>query len=1040
MRLHIALVGFVLCVPLLQAQDQPPDRGVKTELVERVFRMENDGHDTATRTVRKRLLSEAGRAKLSPISFNYNAGYQELQIEYCRIIKPGGARISADLSTVTETAAKTGNLIFTNGKVKKLDLPGLQPGDVVEFRFTNRTIHPLKAGDFWRMEYRNPQAESETVVLDLPADREVAFKADPHFPFERKTSNGRTVHQWTLAKEKEPKKEKIAEDEDEPPLFAVSSVRTWKDLGEWVLAFEASRAVVTPEIRQLAEQLTRGKTNPRDKVQAIYQYVSNSIRYLSLSFELGGFQPHFAAETLKNGYGDCKDHHVLFAALLEAVGIKALGILITPGLGTPVPEVPSPDFAHAITLVELEGEHLWLDTTPRLAPMEQLYKMRGKQAFVAEPGKSRLETIPAESPVPDVLHVRIAAKLDAGGAFTTEKTVEARGWFEYLFRGAFASGEDKGTNLLGSISGIERGNNGGASRLVQLSYSHAADLFEPFSTRISRRNPMIVNVGAKEFELWLRSGSLLALAPRQSAYELAKLTGGLLDCEERLDMEVDPVWDVTTPVPVKVARSFGTYESTYVFAEGKLRIERKLHITNREALLKNKPEWAALSRLIDQDRGQSISIRRRSGDALLSAALEGLTARDFYTQGSGAYRDGRFELARDLFLKAAAKDPKQENVWIGVGLAYMELKQFDKAEEAYKKEFANNPQSQYVHRYLGQTYRQQGRYEEAIQEFRQQIEMNPLGAPVRTDLARTFALLGRWNEAAEMYAEAAKLQPKSGAAQAQLGRALLKAGKSDEGRQHFARALELDQGPTTLDEVAYFLAESGVDLPQAQTYAERAVASSSASVCQPVSLELGASCQSWLRFLGMALDTEGFVLFQQREFDKAEPYLVAARQIRPNSRVVEHLGLLRLRQGNADEAVEFYAESVRLREGVDFPPATLRAELEKTMAPAALSKAVADRNAIPRASGANIEWPNKAPAKETGKVTLRALVAEDGKIERAERVSGPESLAAVAVAEAPKLRLPAISWPGRTLRTVRLIELNYSAADKIDAAWTVAVQ
>ena len=40
---------------------------------------------------------------------------------------------------------------------------------------------------------------------------------------------------------------------------------------------------------------------------ALYNYVAQNIRYVSLSFGLGRFQPHSAADVFKNQYGDCKD-------------------------------------------------------------------------------------------------------------------------------------------------------------------------------------------------------------------------------------------------------------------------------------------------------------------------------------------------------------------------------------------------------------------------------------------------------------------------------------------------------------------------------------------------------------------------------------------------------------------------------------------------------------------------------------------------------------------------------------------------------------
>jgi transglutaminase-like putative cysteine protease len=67
-------------------------------------------------------------------------------------------------------------------------------------------------------------------------------------------------------------------------------------------------------------------------------------------------------------YGDCKDKHTLFAALLAAEGIKAYPVLIRAEGDTDNvdPDVPSPmQFSHVITAVPQDKGYLFLDTTPR---------------------------------------------------------------------------------------------------------------------------------------------------------------------------------------------------------------------------------------------------------------------------------------------------------------------------------------------------------------------------------------------------------------------------------------------------------------------------------------------------------------------------------------------------------------------------------------------------------------------------------------------------------------------------------------------------
>src|SRR2546428_3484501 len=113
-------------------------------------------------------------------------------------------------------------------------------------------------------------------------------------------------------------------DQPEKPLFSASTLSDWKQVGEWYRTLQAGRTEVTPEIRALAEKLTAGKNTAREKLEAIYTYVSESVRYVGIHFGIGGFQAPAASDVLRNGYGGCKDKQGLLRALLSAAGAEDL--------------------------------------------------------------------------------------------------------------------------------------------------------------------------------------------------------------------------------------------------------------------------------------------------------------------------------------------------------------------------------------------------------------------------------------------------------------------------------------------------------------------------------------------------------------------------------------------------------------------------------------------------------------------------------------------------------------------------------------------
>jgi len=102
----------------------------------------------------------------------------------------------------------------------------------------------------------------------------------------------------------------------------------------------------------------------------------------------GGFRPHKAADVLKNGYGDCKDHVMLLEALLAAKDIKSSAVLIRAAEQVyNLPPAPSPyAFDHLISYIP--EFQLFVDSTAQYAPFGVLPSSdAGKEVVIVSTGK-----------------------------------------------------------------------------------------------------------------------------------------------------------------------------------------------------------------------------------------------------------------------------------------------------------------------------------------------------------------------------------------------------------------------------------------------------------------------------------------------------------------------------------------------------------------------------------------------------------------------------------------------------------------------------
>ncbi|MEL7221763.1 MAG: transglutaminase domain-containing protein, partial [Bacteroidota bacterium] len=106
-----------------------------------------------------------------------------------------------------------------------------------------------------------------------------------------------------------------------------------------------------------------------EKVQTIYNYILENIRYRSVAFLQSGLIPQKASTTISEKQGDCKDVSTLFVALCKTQGIDANLVLVnTRNNGHRQMMLPSIDFNHCIAKVALAGEEHFLELTSENLP------------------------------------------------------------------------------------------------------------------------------------------------------------------------------------------------------------------------------------------------------------------------------------------------------------------------------------------------------------------------------------------------------------------------------------------------------------------------------------------------------------------------------------------------------------------------------------------------------------------------------------------------------------------------------------------------
>ncbi|MBO0357223.1 DUF3857 domain-containing protein [Hymenobacter sp. BT186] len=167
----------------------------------------------------------------------------------------------------------------------------------------------------------------------------------------------------------------------------------------------------SPGLRHVVDSLVVGAKTEQERVQRIYYWVQDNIRYVAFENGMGGFIPRDAGQVYAKRYGDCKDMANLTREMLRMTGVKSyLTWIGTRDLPYRYSELATPGVDnHMITTYEASpGKYVFLDATNKYMPYGLPSSfIQGKEALLAIDGKTcKVVEVPVmennRSPVADV--------------------------------------------------------------------------------------------------------------------------------------------------------------------------------------------------------------------------------------------------------------------------------------------------------------------------------------------------------------------------------------------------------------------------------------------------------------------------------------------------------------------------------------------------------------------------------------------------------------------------------------------------------------
>jgi tetratricopeptide (TPR) repeat protein len=922
-----------------------PDYAQESFVIEQMhsrYRFEADGTGRKEITARIRVQSEAGVQQWGQLQEGYNSANERVEIPYVRVLKEDGTVVKAgddavqDLSAPVEHEAP----VYTDYRQKHITVPGLRPGEVLEYDMVTVIHTPLAAGQFWT-EYEFDKTNidlDETVDVDVPAGRSLKLKCKPGMDPTITEANGRRVYHWSSShlereddsakakeKDKDKKKKKHRPDDDRPDV-QLTTFETWEQIGRWYAALEKDRRAPTPDVRAKAQELTKGLNTDLEKTEALYDYVAKNFRYVSLSLGVGRYQPHAASDVLHDQYGDCKDKHTLLASLLEAEGLHADSVLINSSRKLD-PDVPSPSqFDHVITMLPMgqagnnpadKKEDVWMDTTAEVAPFRLLaYQLRKKQALLIPPANPpssiapHLEETPDDTPMPDSEYSQIDGKINDIGKLEAHVHYEFRGDEELLLRSVFRRVPQANWQRV-----VENVNAGLGGDVTNVKISDPAATREAFT--------MSYDVAKVNFLDWSKKKTDIVLPLVQfnlpdvdaddtdADAEPLKL-GPKANYSYNIKLELPAKYTAHAPLAISLKRDYAEYAAIYKIEGGVFTAGRSLTLRDDELPVARASDYESFRRAVGADLAQQLSVESAvSGPPVPPPDMK---ADDLVDSARAAAENGNFPVAIVLLKRATEVDPKNKFAWNNLGLIYLQMRESDQAIAAFQKQIEVNPYDEFAYNNLGRVYWNDRKYDEAVKAFSKQLENNPLDKFAHANLGQMYAEWHKYDLAAAELEKAVAVTPDSapGSAELQvsLGDAYLNLGQDDKALSTFDHAVELSASPLVWNNIAYQLSLKNSHLDRAQQYAESAVSATAAALRN---IELDRLSNKDLLLVPNVIaywDTLGWVLFSEGNLSKAEKYVAAAWSLGHHGEVGDHLGQIYQKQGQKDRALRTYALSM----------------------------------------------------------------------------------------------------------------------------------
>lgn len=324
-----------------------------------------------------KILNERGYSYANVvIPYDINSNLYHIE---ARTILPDGTVIPLKEEQIFDTNLYPNFVFYSDIRAKRFTLPAVEDGCIVEYTW-HKSINQFSFWTGWQFQKEDPVLVSRYTVR-CPKEWKLNWKAygtqiEPEVDDvldgmkANRTWEMRNLPGYLPEISMEPGSPEIPR-----ILFSPLGVENWNDIAQWYDNLSSDRMKANDEIRRQTQRLTEGLQTPEEKLEALFNFVRDRVRYIAIEIGIGSYQPHEAGQVLNNRYGDCKDMTTLLVAMAKAAGIDVYPTLISTWYNgrTDTSIISQAHFNHVIGMAKLaDGKTIWMDPTEKRCPFGEL--------------------------------------------------------------------------------------------------------------------------------------------------------------------------------------------------------------------------------------------------------------------------------------------------------------------------------------------------------------------------------------------------------------------------------------------------------------------------------------------------------------------------------------------------------------------------------------------------------------------------------------------------------------------------------------------